>query len=63
MWAVALIVTIMGVTHVTPGSVYLYNEADCEQFGEIWERVYREQGGEGTVDHMCVEVEAPGVDV
>ncbi len=63
MWAVALIITIAGVAHVTPGTVYLYSKTDCDRFGEIWEEVYRTQGGEGTTDHLCVEVQAPGVDI
>ena len=63
MWAVALIVTIAGVTQVTPVSVYLYTEADCNRFGDIWEEVYAQKGGEGTTDHLCVEVAAPGVDI
>lgn len=63
MWTVALLVTVAGLTTITPGNVRLYSEADCDRFGEIWEQVYRERGGEGTTDHLCVEVEVPGVDV
>jgi hypothetical protein len=63
MWAIALIVTIAGVTQVHPGTIQLYTKADCDRFGEIWEETYKENGGEGTTDHLCVELQAPGVDI
>lgn len=63
MWAVALIVTLSGVTTVFPGSVLLYSEADCHKFGEIWEQVYSEKSGLTDTDHVCTEIRAPGVDV
>ena len=63
MWAVALIVTVTGITTVYPGTVLLYTEADCRRFGEIWEETYLEHGGKGTTDHICTELKEPGVDI
>lgn len=65
MWAVALIVIVEGIIRVTPGDVRLYNEVDCHRFGELWEAEYVRmwRADPGKVDHMCTEIEIPGVDI
>jgi len=65
VWVIALIITVGGVSQVTPASLYLQTEADCHKFGEIWERTFAEVSGAppSALDHICVEVKGPGVDV